>query len=71
MSKQDKVASAETVAKVFMEALLENVKAEAERRNIHSRKFEFAWSEREVNARECQTISEFRVSFLEYCQEYN
>lgn len=70
MSEQDKVATAESVAKVFAEALLRNVRLEAERRNGASRKFEFAWSSREVRAHEQQTIEEFRVCWSEYCEEY-
>lgn len=70
MSEQNKVATAESVVKVFMESLLKNVKAEAERRNVHSRKFEFAWSNRETRLNEGCSVEEFRASYLEYTEEF-
>lgn len=70
MSEQNKVAAAESVAKVFIEALMKNVKAETERRNAHSRKFEFAWSNRETKMNEGCSVEEFRMSYLEYTEEF-
>ena len=70
MSEQNKVAAAESVAKVFIDVLMKSVNAEAERRNIHSRKFEFAWSNRETRMNEGCSVEEFRVSYLEYVEEF-
>ena len=70
MSEQNKVAAAESVAKVFIDVLMKSVNAEAERRNIHSRKFEFAWSNRETRMNEGCSAEEFRMSYLEYVEEF-
>lgn len=70
MSEQNKVAAAESVAKVFIESLMKSVNTEAERRNVHSRKFEFGWSNRETRMNEGCSVEEFRMSYLEYTEEF-
>lgn len=70
MSEQNKVAAAESVAKVFIDALMKSVNAESERRNIHSRKFEFGWSNHETRLNEGCTVEEFRTTYLKYTEEF-